>query len=853
MFLLWNELYIYDFVRNKKLIGNASILNMLKYLSTLLHVKSVLVLLALIFIVNEAKAQITGRVKNLQGEPLSFATLFVKSTTQGVTTNQDGVFSFQLSPGSYTLVVQYIGYEQKEIMVSIQDKPLDLSIYLEEISYNLDEVTIRATDEDLAYRIMRQVMSKRQFYKDYLKSYSIDVYIKGLFKLEEVPLFFKDSERLKNQIGMDSTGKGILYLSESESKVYFKAPDKTKEIMVSSKVSGDDRGFSFNRFGFLDFYQPEISFNRKIANPIGPYAFTYYTFRHEQSFYDQERRLIHKIRLDSKVSDGPAFSGTIYILDKKWLVHSVDLKLSGKALQIEFMDTLHIKQQYIPADDTYWGLFSQVLQFDITILGLKFSGSFNAITQNYELNPMFEKGFFNREIVKIEPNSNQKDNLYWETNRPVPLTDEESKDYVLKDSLSSYLNSKAYLDSIDRKLNAFKIGNLLGKYNYRNSYEGKMYSGNIASQIFNSVQGFSLGLGLGYERSWRDTPGKLVSLNGKAIFGFSDRRVRYQLDYLKRFDARYQTYIAMSVGDVLSDFNPHHSIPDIYNAFLMLTRGESLIRYFNQQFATIEAGREIGVGQFLAINMSFRSRSLAENSTDYSFASGENIYPLNDAFDRLDRVSTESHHILTYELNYTLRLFAKYISYPDQRFYRSSIWPLIKIRYKGTYGRTREELMQSIDITLSKDNVWRTLLGNLSFNFNMGYFLVAPYHFQDYQHFIGNPVLLINRAQYLRGFKLHPLYQFSTSATFAQLHSEWNDKGFLLRQVPLLGKLGWNVILGHSALSTQGRYPYQEFFVSMDRIGYSIFRILRIDFVWGGSAPKLDNFGIRLAVNSRFR
>ena len=51
---------------------------------------------------------------------------------------------------------------------------------------------------------------------------------------------------------------GVIYLSESESNYYFKKPDKEKEIMFSSRVSGESKSFSFNhlsqmKFNFYEF------------------------------------------------------------------------------------------------------------------------------------------------------------------------------------------------------------------------------------------------------------------------------------------------------------------------------------------------------------------------------------------------------------------------------------------------------------------------------------------------------------------------------------------------------------------------------------------------------------------------
>jgi len=51
--------------------------------------------------------------------PLVFASVVVKEVEQHVETDNEGVFSFQLSPGSYTLEVAFIGYELQEISFEV--------------------------------------------------------------------------------------------------------------------------------------------------------------------------------------------------------------------------------------------------------------------------------------------------------------------------------------------------------------------------------------------------------------------------------------------------------------------------------------------------------------------------------------------------------------------------------------------------------------------------------------------------------------------------------------------------------------------------------------------------------------
>jgi uncharacterized Fe-S cluster-containing MiaB family protein len=51
-------------------------------------------------------------------------------------------------------------------------------------------------------------------------------------------------------------------------------------------------------------------------------------------------------------------------------------------------------------------------------------------------------------------------------NRPIPLTLEETTDYVRKDSIYKVRNSEKYLDSVDTR-NKFKILKLLTGYTFK--------------------------------------------------------------------------------------------------------------------------------------------------------------------------------------------------------------------------------------------------------------------------------------------------------------------------------------------------------------------------------------------------
>jgi len=67
------------------------------------------------------KGSVVGKIldANDPDMQLVFASVVVKEVEQQVETDSEGAFSFQLSPGSYTLEVAFIGYELQEISFEV--------------------------------------------------------------------------------------------------------------------------------------------------------------------------------------------------------------------------------------------------------------------------------------------------------------------------------------------------------------------------------------------------------------------------------------------------------------------------------------------------------------------------------------------------------------------------------------------------------------------------------------------------------------------------------------------------------------------------------------------------------------
>ncbi|WP_324719865.1 TonB-dependent receptor [Salinimicrobium sp. HB62] len=89
---------------------------------------------------------IAGKIadKEMRGAPLPFANVLIKGSDKGTTTNLEGLFQIDdLRPGSYFLILSFVGYEQVEIPVSVEPgRVTEIHAELGASAASLDEVVI---------------------------------------------------------------------------------------------------------------------------------------------------------------------------------------------------------------------------------------------------------------------------------------------------------------------------------------------------------------------------------------------------------------------------------------------------------------------------------------------------------------------------------------------------------------------------------------------------------------------------------------------------------------------------------------------------------------------------------------
>ncbi len=107
--------------------------------------KNVLFLFAFCFsaVMFAQDAKLTGQVidGDNANDPLAFATVTVKEINAKAYTDQEGKFSLDLAPGTYTLVYEFIGYapvEIKNVAVNRQESVKNITLRAHTLSPTKD-------------------------------------------------------------------------------------------------------------------------------------------------------------------------------------------------------------------------------------------------------------------------------------------------------------------------------------------------------------------------------------------------------------------------------------------------------------------------------------------------------------------------------------------------------------------------------------------------------------------------------------------------------------------------------------------------------------------------------------------
>lgn len=818
---------------------------------------------------------ITGFVQSVSQEPLSFANIYVKGTTTGTTANADGHYRLELTPGNYTIVFRYLGFKLLEKSATVNKGYVQLDAILEPEQVLLQDITVTADSEDPAYKVMREAIRKRSFYNSQVKEYACEVYIKGVQRLHEMPERILGMSTANMEINgtsaNDSNLKGILYLSESVSRFNYQHPGKIREVMVSSKVSGKNNAFSYNQasdmlFNFYDnLLRIESVSERAFISPIAANAMFYYRFKLLGTFMENNY-LVNKIEVTPKRKHDPCFRGVIYIVENDWRIHSADVFLTSSA-QINFVDTLRLRQVFAPIEPDVWMPISNHFTFHFSVMGIEGSGYYLGVNTKYNLHPAFDARTFKGAQWEVMEESNQKNAQYWDSIRPVELSKEEQKDYVHKDSIEAIKNSPQYLDSLDKKFNRFRLGAFITRgYEARNRYRKEKWfvSGLIPSVQFNTAEGTVLRMSVSYDKELEHKRRFFVAPTLR--YGFSNRHFNPKLLLYKNFNNRKFASGFIDLGSDVAQFNHRQPITPFLNSFYSLLWERNYMRVYEKQFIRTGYRRELFNGVYLRAELEYAHRYALTNTSNFKlvddvvneFESNDPLNPLNTG------PSFGAHQSFTGVVQFNIRFKQQYSLRPHRKIINGSKYPMLHVAYRKGIA---DVLGSDVDFDQVRigcsDDMRLGLLGTLSYRITAGTFLnYRQLYVMDYYHFSANRTIALrkmedagdignNNDESIAGFNLNDYYVFSTPRDFVEAHAEHHFNGFLLNKFPGIRKARLQEVIGAHYLLMNGSVNYFELSLGLEHIGLGSLLpgFLRIDYIISASDIYSQNRqGIRFGI-----
>mgnify|MGYP001820348805 FL=1 len=259
-------------------------------------------LLTPVFVLSQTKAG--GIVVDGEGDPVAFANVVFKGSTEGAITNEDGLFYLESSIKYDALLISFIGYKTEELKLA-QRVNYNLKVVLLE-GEQLDEVIVymgkQSKKNNPAIEILKKIWAKKKINGLYMfEQYQYDKYEKVEFDLNSI-----DSSMMKSKLfkGMEFvfqdldtsriTGKTYLpiFLNETSSKVYGDNNlGQTKEDVLGNKNSGFSNnqaiiGFVKDLYSEYDIYDRYLKFfDKSFPSPVSEAGIDAYNYVLSDSAY----------------------------------------------------------------------------------------------------------------------------------------------------------------------------------------------------------------------------------------------------------------------------------------------------------------------------------------------------------------------------------------------------------------------------------------------------------------------------------------------------------------------------------------------------------------------------------------
>jgi len=752
-----------------------------------------------------------GYVYSENNEPLAGASIRVVNSSTGTVTNAQGKYELKLLEGLNRISVSSMAY-QTEVFEVIADKDLVKNIFLKIDHKQLDEVVVKIKKKDESYEVIKKVLENKEAVLNQYQNYKAKVYIKSVESVEKKIVKKKDEdvppnpgEQLKLSEKASALKDSLPNLNIFECRLirHQSNTNQQKEEREAVKKIGDQSTLFFKSVtdGEFNFYQNHQKIakigDNEITSPLSDLTFLSYKFQIIKYYFVGQDK-IFQIRVTPRALGNALYEGTIEILEDKWVLRNVDLKLTKRGL-LRY-DEFGVKQEFENIQNR-WVASKITYTWKVKEGSTKKSGKTEVIHSDYEFDLSLPKRFFGDEVGVTTANAYKRDSTFWEKIRPHPLTKDEQKVIKEKERLEILHNSKAYLDSIDKIYNKITLPKILylGMGHINREKKNNWYFDPILGLIDPlAIGGWRIRYGLGYYK--RQENRKQVWVNTNFTYGFKNEDLRGFVNLNYFYNPLKVSNIYFAVGSGFNVINGAATLRDI------LKRSN----FYQNKFAEVRHRTELFNGFYLNTQVYYEHRS---DLTDFKFgALGDKVFSNNTP----EPFPTSQMYRTNIGIEYTPRQL--YLREPNEKVILGSKYPTLSLN-----------LDRAWPITGQNNNVFTHLSASIRQTFNVGIIGTSEYRI-SVGKFLDTTSLAVMDYKYMRG---GDSYFFSPAMFSYQLipktfpvfnwhfesHYVHQFNGFFTSKIPLLNKTKIREVAGGGFLYVPERnYQYSEVFFGLNRV-----------------------------------
>ncbi len=568
-------------------------------------------------------------IDSLSREPLAFVNITCDKSGKGTVSSIDGKFLLNVNDTTNELTFSYVGYQQKTIALGAPVGSKRIILELTPKAYDINEIYV-FPGENPAHRIIDLASRNRIINNpERIGSFSYISYDKTIFTVAIDSLTEPVKRKKKRKEARDFSGfseedhsdtavrniieKQHLLLMESISTRRFIYPDKDKEEILASRVSGFEKP-SFvlmaRQFQSFSFYEDFITISdKKYLNPLTPGSTGLYFFLLEDTMFTERYDTVFIISFRPKKGrnfDG--LKGVLYINSYRWAVQNV---IAEASRQTNELLTVKIQQKYDIVNDQWFPvqlntsmIFNNVAA-ETNTRKMKVIGDGKSYLINIRINPELDKKEFDNTYIEVSKNAHEMPEHFWERYRVDSLSAKDSETYRTIDSIGR----AKHFDSIFNNLEVLTTGYVPGRY----------FNLDIRSILdYSTYEGWRLGLGGITSRNLSS----LFNIGGHFAYGFRDKRWKYGVTMNFNLDSRNDVNLRISYLDDLEEAGGMNFLEK-----QQLLSSESFRNYMVENMDLVQRKQaELGwkMFKYLHLNLFFRTSNNRPSNSYFFSISNEN-------------------------------------------------------------------------------------------------------------------------------------------------------------------------------------------------------------------------------------